>query len=107
MAGLRDVNVGVMRFNGDEGGSVIAPSRTSRRPGIVTAIVNALSATGRTPLSETLFEAAQVFRGADVDYGSRGSVRSVAESRVGNTHRFDPCTARPSPNPAARTSSSC
>ena len=33
MTGLRDVNVGVMRFNGDEGGSVVAAARrTSRRP---------------------------------------------------------------------------
>lgn len=85
-AGLRNVNVGVMRFNGDEGGSVVAGmenieiSRAS-----VTTIVNQLTAGGRTPLSETLFEAAQFFLGRNVDYGSRGSIRSVAASRVGNT----------------------
>jgi type IV pilus assembly protein PilY1 len=86
MAGLRDVNVGVMRFNGDEGGSVVAPVEnieTSRAA--VTDIVNQLTPGGRTPLSETLYEAAQVFRGANVDYGNAGSIRSVAASRVGNT----------------------
>ncbi|MEQ1801315.1 MAG: PilC/PilY family type IV pilus protein [Gammaproteobacteria bacterium] len=86
MTGLRDVNVGVMRFNGDEGGAVIAPVEnieTSRES--VIAIVEALNTTARTPLSEALYEAAQVFRGADVDYGNRGAFRSVAGSRSGNT----------------------
>ncbi|MBL8201711.1 MAG: PQQ-binding-like beta-propeller repeat protein [Chromatiales bacterium] len=86
MTGLRDVNVGVMRFNGNEGGSVIAPVaaiETSRDS--VIAIVNAMTASGSTPLSETLYEAAQVFRGANVDYGNAGAIRSVAGSRTGNT----------------------
>lgn len=85
-ASLRDVNVGVMRFNGEEGGSVIAAMENieTSRPS-VTTIVNQLRAGGGTPLSETLFEAAQFFLGRNVDYGNRGSIRSVAASRVGNT----------------------
>jgi type IV pilus assembly protein PilY1 len=85
MAGLRDVNVGIMRFNGDEGGSVVAAVdniETSRAS--VTAIVNELSTGGLTPLSEALYEAAQVFRGANVDFGNSGPIISVAGSRVGN-----------------------
>lgn len=85
-ASLRDVNIGVMRFNGDEGGSIIAPLEdieTSRAT--VTGIVNGLGATGRTPLSEALYEAGQYFAGRAVDYGNSGSIRSVAASRIGNT----------------------
>jgi type IV pilus assembly protein PilY1 len=85
MAGLTDVNVGVMRFNGDAGGAMVAAFEdieTSRDS--VIAIVNALNTTAQTPLSEALYEASQVFRGADVDYGDIGTFRSVAASRVGN-----------------------
>jgi len=85
-AGLVDVNIGLMRFNGSDGGSVIAPLtdiNTSRTAFI--AAVNALNPAGNTPLSETLYEAAQVFRGANVDFGNTGSIRSVAGARVGNT----------------------
>ena len=85
-ARLEDVNIGLMRFNGSEGGAVIAPLtdiNTSRTAFV--AAVNALNPAGNTPLSETLYEAAQVFRGANVDFGNTGPVRSVAGSRVGNT----------------------
>lgn len=86
LAGLRNVNVGVMRFNGDEGGSVVAAMtdiETSRSA--VTDIVNQLTIGGRTPLSETLFEAAQFDLGRNVDYGNGGDIKSVAGSRIGNT----------------------
>ncbi|MEZ5564468.1 MAG: PilC/PilY family type IV pilus protein [Gammaproteobacteria bacterium] len=85
-AGLQNVNIGVMRFNGDEGGSVIAALdniQTSRDS--VTTIVNALTTGGRTPLSEAMYEAGQYFAGRDVDYGNGGTIPSVAASRVGNT----------------------
>ncbi len=86
MTGLRDVNVGVMRFNGNEGGSVVAPVtniETSRDS--VMAIVDGLTTGGSTPLSETLYEAALAFSGAGVDYGNHGSILSVAGSRVGDS----------------------
>jgi type IV pilus assembly protein PilY1 len=86
VASLRDVNVGVMRFNGGDGGAVVAPLEdieTSRDS--VTAIVNDLATTGNTPLSGALYEAGQVFTGRDVDYGNGSIYQSVAASRVGNT----------------------
>ncbi len=86
VAGLRDVNVGVMRFSGGEGGAVVAALEdieTSRDS--ITAIVNDLTTDGLTPLSGTLYEAAQVFMGRDVDYGNGSNFQSVAASRVGNT----------------------
>lgn len=86
MTGLTDVNVGVMRFNGDEGGSVIAPvSAIETSRDAVISVVNGLTTGGRTPLSEAMYEAALLFRGANVDYGNRGTIMSVAASRVGNT----------------------
>ena len=74
-----------MRFNRSDGGSVVAAMsdiETSRSA--LTTTVNDLEAGGGTPLSETLYEAAQFYLGRSVDYGSRGSVLSVAGSRVGN-----------------------
>lgn len=85
LASLRDVNVGVMRFNRDEGGAVVAGmSDVGTSRDALTTIVNDLVAGGPTPLSETLYEAAQFFLGRNVDFGSSGSVLSVAGSRVGN-----------------------
>ncbi|MDH5274868.1 MAG: PilC/PilY family type IV pilus protein [Gammaproteobacteria bacterium] len=86
VSSLRDVNVGVMRFNGGDGGAVVAALEdieTSRAS--VTAIVNDLATTGNTPLSGALYEAGQVFAGRDVDYGNGSIYQSVAASRVGNT----------------------
>lgn len=82
---LRNVNVGVMRFNRTEGGRVVAALEdieTSRNN--VQTIVNELSPGGQTPLSETLYEAAQYFMGRGVDFGNSIDERSVAASRVGN-----------------------
>lgn len=82
---LRNVKVGVMRFNRDEGGRVVAALEnieTSRDN--VQNIVNDLSPSGQTPLSETLYEATQYFMGRAVDYGNTVDGRSVAASRVGN-----------------------
>jgi type IV pilus assembly protein PilY1 len=82
---IRNVNVGVMRFNRSDGGRVIAALEdieTSRDE--VQDIINGLSASGQTPLSETLYEAAQYFMGRAVDFGNSSDERSVAASRVGN-----------------------
>ena len=82
---MRNVRVGVMRFNRDEGGRVVAALEdieTARNN--VQNIVNDLTPSGQTPLSETLYEATQYFMGRSVDYGNVDADRSVAESRVGN-----------------------
>ena len=82
---LTNVKVGVMRFNRDQGGRVVAALEdidTSRDD--VQRIVNELEPSGQTPLSETLYEATQYFMGRAVDFGNTVDGRSVAESRVGN-----------------------
>lgn len=85
------VNVGLMRFNfndgnNDGGGPIvheIAPIGTARST-LVTQ-VNNLPSDGWTPLSETLYEAGQYFAGRSVVFGNQNGVKSVAGSRVGNT----------------------
>ena len=83
---LNGVNVGLMHFNTDQGGTVrqavtnIATSRSD-----MIAAVNSLNATTWTPLSETLFEAAQYLMGRGVDYGNVGPVLSVPASRTGGS----------------------
>lgn len=83
---LDNVNVGIMRFNREEGGRVVAAVTdlsTSRDQ--VTDIVDGLTAAGQTPLSETLYEATQYFMGRNVDYGNVEPPGSVAESRTGGS----------------------
>ncbi len=80
---VNGVNVGLMRFNGEEGGPVIhAIENITTGRVAMQAKINALPADGFTPLSETLYEAGQYFMGRNVDYGNVGDPeRSVAESR--------------------------
>ena len=76
---INGVNIGLMHFEGDDGGLVshaledIATGRTA----LETAI-NDLDASGFTPLSETLYEAYLYMSGGLVDYG----YNSVASSRL-------------------------
>jgi type IV pilus assembly protein PilY1 len=75
---MNGVNVGLMRFNGNEGGLVahaVSDVETSRAT--LTAAVNDLVAGGSTPLSESLYEAYLYLSGRAVDYGFDG----VAEAR--------------------------
>lgn len=86
IAGLQNVNVGIMRFNGDEGGSVVAAMENiDLVRNTLPNVVNALMPGGGTPLSEALYEAALYFTGGGVDYGNGYPVKSIAASRVGNT----------------------
>lgn len=97
--GLQDANVGLMQFNFDEGGSVthaVADIDTAR--GTMKAAVDALTASTRTPLSETLYEAALYFRGAGVHFGHAGGpTPSVPEARLGgnpdSSQYFSPISA--------------
>ncbi len=89
---LTGINVGLMRFNYQEGGPVlheIAPIDTARAS--IKAAVSGLNASGWTPLSETLYEAGQYYAGRAVDFGDVDSSQlSVAESRVnGNINSND------------------
>lgn len=83
---LQDVNVGLMRFNFDDGGPVIHAMEdiTTARTAMQNA-VTALPADGWTPLSETLYEAGQYFAGRSVQYGDGFDNESVAASRLGGT----------------------
>ncbi len=93
---MEGVNTGLMRFSinetdADGGGMVLqemAPVEDVRDS--MRAQINSWNADGWTPLSESLYEAAQYFRGSDVYFGnaSRGQVNgtvvplpSVAGSR--------------------------
>ncbi len=78
------VNVGLMRFNFEQGGPVIHAMEdvVTARP-VMKATIDALPADGWTPLSETMYEAGQYYTGRNVDYGNVGPNFSVAESRLG------------------------
>ena len=69
---ISDVNVGIMRFNDNAGGPVIQDivdlDLGTNRTTIINA-VNGILAAGRTPLSETLYEAARFWRGMPAYYG--------------------------------------
>ena len=69
---IDNVNVGVMRFNHDQGGPVILgmTDLDTNRQSIVDAI-DGIDADGNTPLSETLYEAALYWRGLSAYYGER------------------------------------
>lgn len=102
-----NVNVGLMRYSNDngsgdaaaEGGMVInqiEPIEDARADMI--AAINSWSAAGWTPLSETLYEATQYFRGSTVRFGltsdkysgtPNSDTPSVAASRdPSNTSRY-------------------
>jgi len=87
LTGLRDVNVGVMRFNGGGGGAVVAAIKdiASSRDAVTATVNDLVTASGDTPLSGALYEAGQVFAGRNVDYGNGRLFQSVAASRVGNS----------------------
>jgi type IV pilus assembly protein PilY1 len=83
---LQNVNVGIMRFNRHNGGSVIqaiSPIEEAREA--TRSVVNGLTADDSTPLSEALYEATQYYRGGNVVYGNASPVYSVPASRTGGS----------------------
>ncbi len=89
---VEGVNVGLMRFNNNEGGPVIHAMEdiVDARP-VLTPRINGLPASGWTPLSETLYEAGMYYSGGLVDYGNLASPESsVAEARTsGNWNQYE------------------
>ena len=84
------INIGLMRFSSDaEGGMVAEPIddiETNRTAFI--ASLNAMTANGGTPLSETLYESVMYYQGNTVDYGSSSSpYNSVAGSKSGSNYK--------------------
>lgn len=69
LGSVNNVNVGFMRFNGNDGGMVyraIKDLDTTRDDAM--AQVDALPASGNTPLAETMYEAALYWRGMNAHY---------------------------------------
>ncbi|MDH3419411.1 MAG: PilC/PilY family type IV pilus protein [Gammaproteobacteria bacterium] len=84
LSSVNGVNVGLMRFNYEEGGPVIHAMEdidTARAP-MTTTINNLPYPDGYTPLSETLYEAGLYYMGGLEDYGDvNDPASSVAASK--------------------------
>jgi len=74
LGSMNDVNVGFMWFNWSEGGTVVQALKdlNDNRTTMNTTVDN-LPASGWTPLSETMYEAALYLRGMSADYGDTAS----------------------------------
>jgi type IV pilus assembly protein PilY1 len=70
LSSVNNLNVGLMRFDGGDGGPVILDitDLDSNRQTVIDA-VDALPAGGVTPLSETFYESALFWRGMEAKYG--------------------------------------
>ncbi len=70
MSSINSSNIGIMRFNNGDGGPVIQglTDLDSNRVAL-DAVVDAITAGGSTPLSETLYEAALYWMGLPAHYG--------------------------------------
>ena len=67
---VENVNVGIMRFNDRDGGPVIqAMTDLDTNRTDVLNTIDTINADGRTPVSETLYEAALYWRGLPAHYG--------------------------------------
>ena len=79
LSSIENVNVGIMRFNRENGGPVIHEivDLDANRDSIMTA-VNSIVADGFTPISETMFEAALYWRGMPAYYGERINQHATA-----------------------------
>jgi type IV pilus assembly protein PilY1 len=71
---INGVNVGVMRYNADQGGRLVheVGDVTEHRDALLASI-DALTASGMSPMAETFFEAALYFRGLPPHYGGDGA----------------------------------
>jgi type IV pilus assembly protein PilY1 len=66
---VNDMNVGIMRFSGDSGGSVIqAMTDLDTNRAAILATIDSLPAAGNTPLSETLYENSLYWLGTTAHY---------------------------------------
>ncbi len=85
VSGINGVNVGLMRFNVNNGGTIInaIDDIATNRSTLVSAIAG-LAADDWTPLSEVLYEAGLYYRGAAIDYGNVApSPYATANARAG------------------------
>lgn len=81
---MQNANVGLMRFNFDNGGTVNhAIKDLDSNRGTANAQVDALPAAGWTPLSETMYEAALYWHGTSPRYGEASTDTDAYSVSVG------------------------
>ena len=79
LGSINNVNVGFMRFNYSEGGPVIHGLKDlDDNRSEADDVVDSIPASGWTPLSETLYEAALYWSGLGADYGDEDDTDSDA-----------------------------
>ncbi|MGO2371312.1 PilC/PilY family type IV pilus protein [Pseudoalteromonas sp. KG3] len=89
-----DIEFGLMRFNGSNGGYVLA--RVGAEKSTLLNKVDELPASGATPLAETLWEAYLYITGQDVYYGGNTNERDfTAESSGVYKSPFAPVAGEP------------
>lgn len=72
---VSNMNVGIMRFNGENGGTVIqAPIDLDANRAEILGRIDALDAAGYTPLAETMLESALHWQGLSAYYGDKYNV---------------------------------
>jgi len=70
LGSINDVNVGLMRFNFSQGGPVIFGLKDlDANRSTINSVIDDIPASGWTPLSETLYEAALYYSGLPAVYG--------------------------------------
>ena len=88
-----NVNFGLMRFNDDQGGRLLAPCGTDKTT--LKNTINSLTANGWTPLAETLAEAGLYFAGKKSWYnGTSGTYSSNCDNYGSGCYQYtSPITA--------------
>jgi type IV pilus assembly protein PilY1 len=86
LSSVRNLNVGLMRFNNTEGGPVILglTDLDSNRTAVMNAI-DSLPAGGYTPLSEVMYENALYWRGMPAHYGELINETATASNALAST----------------------
>jgi type IV pilus assembly protein PilY1 len=93
---LDKVNLGLMRYSSDaQGGYVLQPVKdiASNRQAVIDELNKFQKGDGinGTPLSETYYEAARYYKGAEWDYGSKSSpAKSISTSIDSNNNYISP-----------------
>ncbi len=79
-----DVNIGFMRYDGNDGGYVLSPLQrlTNNNAATMKTVVNNIPASGNTPLLETYYEAYRYMSGQTRVWGDK----SVASSLTGEKY---------------------
>ena len=96
---VKDVNVGIMRFNNTRGGPVIEEIQDleTNRASLITTI-DGINSNGWTPVSEAAYESALYWRGMTAWFGNQINEHQTAPGALASTSpevyqqpKFDPC----------------